>query len=135
MSALTASGTTLRSTLINGAIGGLIAAVANVIVYLLATSVFAVEILIPQPPDMTTMGPLPLPFVIFASFLPGLAAAGLLTVLKGNKRTFIIIAAVVLVLSMFPLLTTGMAAPTAIVLGIMHVVAAAAITYMLALRG
>jgi hypothetical protein len=83
---------------------------------------------------MTTLGPLPLPFVVMASFVPGLVAAGLLLVLRGNKQLFTIIAVVVLVLSMIPLLATGMATQTAIVLGIMHIVAAAAIVGVLTRR-
>jgi lysylphosphatidylglycerol synthetase-like protein (DUF2156 family) len=134
MTSITAPGSTARATFTAGAIGGLVAAVANLVVYLIATALLRIDLLIPQPPDMATLGPLPFPMVLIASFVPGLVAAGLLLVLRGNKQLFTIISVVALVLSMIPLLATGMATQTAIVLGIMHVVAAVAIVGVLTRR-
>jgi len=59
-----------------------VGAVANAIVFFIATALFSINLQITQPPEMTTLGPLPLPAVILASFVPGIFAALLYLLLQ-----------------------------------------------------
>jgi len=128
-----------NQTFISGALGGLVGAVANAIVFFIATALFSINLQITQPPEMTTLGPLPLPAVILASFVPGIFAALLYLLLQRFTaqagRIFLGIAVVVLVFSFFPLVGMPLMTDSVkVVLAVMHIVAAGAIMGVFALR-
>ncbi len=128
-----------NQTFISGALGGLVGAVANAIVFFIATALFSINLQITQPPEMTTLGPLPLPAVILASFVPGIFAALLYLLLQRFTaqagRIFLGIAVVVLVFSFFPLVGMPLMTDSVkVVLAVMHIVAAGAIMGAFALR-
>lgn len=120
------------------AIGGGIAALINAVLFLVLVP------LLNAGPIMVQMGPPSpdTPFVemtvfpvIFASFLPAFAAAGVLWVLgRVSQRpfhVFRIVALVGLIASFAPFTVTPFTAAQVIVLGLMHVVAAIVITVTL----
>jgi len=116
-----------------------VGAVANAIVFFIATALFSINLQITQPPEMTTLGPLPLPAVILASFVPGIFAALLYLLLQRFTaqagRIFLGIAVVVLVFSFFPLVGMPLMTDSVkVVLAVMHIVAAGAIMGAFALR-
>ena len=121
------------NALMAGALGGVVAATVNVIIYYLAQSLNG-------GPLSVQGAPLPLVLVLLSSFAPGLAAGlvstGRLTRFTSKPtRWFLTLAGVVLVLSMFGPLTqaTGL---TLLALELMHVGAAVPITWaVLRLRG
>ncbi len=128
-----------NQTFISGALGGLVGAVANAIVFFIATALFSINLQITQPPEMTTLGLLPLPAVILASFVPDIFAALLYLLLQRFTaqagRIFLGIAVVVLVFSFFPLVGMPLMTDSVkVVLAVMHIVAAGAIMGAFALR-
>lgn len=121
-----------------GLVGGIIAAVANVIVLLIANGM-GVPMDIPAQPGTTTLIPLSAVQVGIASIVPALGAAGLLALLgRFTQRPitiFLAISAVFLLLSFVPLLGTPIVGSTKVVLGLMHLVAAVPIVGALVTQG
>ena len=113
------------SALMAGALGGVVAATVNVIIYYLAQSLNG-------GPLSVQGAPLPLVLVLLSSFAPGLAAGlvywAFARFTSNPTRWFLTLAGVVLVLSMFGPLTqaTGL---TLLALELMHVGAAVPITW------
>jgi hypothetical protein len=120
-----------RSLLFAAAVGGVIAAVANAIVYFVGDSA-GVEFIVPAggPGSENTME-LPLVAIILISAAPAFIAAGLIATLRRftdrAMTVFYVIAAVILVISFFPLGQEGVAEDAIIYLAVMHVAAAGAI--------
>ena len=120
-----------------GAVAGVVAAVLNAVVYLVASFVGA----IPQSVEIpNTGGPLPLGAVVGFSFVPAVLAAGLLAILgrftRRPFRVFTIIAVALFVVSLYtPFSIPG--APVAMILAleIMHAVAAVVIVGVLTRMG
>lgn len=119
-------------------IGGGIAAAVNLLIFLILPPVLGAA------PIMVQMGPpgpdtpfveMPAFAVVAASLIPAFIAAGLLWLLgRFTARPFSIfriIAVVGLLLSFGPIFSAPMTTGAAISLGLMHVVAAAAIAYTL----
>ena len=113
------------NALMAGALGGVVAATVNVIIYYLAQSLNG-------GPLSVQGAPLPLVLVLLSSFAPGLAAGlvywAFARFTSNPTRWFLTLAGVVLVLSMFGPLTqaTGL---TLLALELMHVGAAVPITW------
>ena len=120
-----------------GAVAGVVAAVLNAVVYLVASALGAI------PSDVevgNTGGPLPLGAVVVFSFVPAILAAGLLALLgrwiRRPIRVFVVLAVVVFVLSLYtPFSIPG--APVAMILALelMHLVAAVVIVGVLTRMG
>jgi len=111
------------------------AAVANLVVFFVAEAAG----LRLRAPNQQTGGLMDLPpaFVAFLSALPAVVAALLAAGLArwaAPRRWFVAAAGVVLLLSFLPVLTAPVPTGTKLVLGLMHVVAAAAIVPPLAAR-
>lgn len=110
-------------------IAGVITAVGNIVIYLLAGALASVAFNVPNPEG--EMMALPLPIIVVMSIIPAFAAAGLFYALKRYTaqplRLFQVVAGVVLLLSMIPLFTLGIEADVQFFLGLMHVYSAAAI--------
>lgn len=113
-----------------GLAAAVVAAVANGIVFWLATVSFGLPLYVAPVPDLNP-APLSLVAVIITSVIPALIAAGLLALLARWVRRpwhwFWSIALVVLLLSLGGPLSATADPITKIVLGIMHLVAAVAI--------
>ena len=108
--------------------GGVIAAVANSIVLLIAqAAVGPLMVTVPGMPEQA----ISIGAIFFSCILPAFIAAGLLWALgrftQRPIRTFTIIAVVALVLSFASPFTAQMTGGTRVVLEIMHVIAAVAI--------
>ncbi len=111
-------------------IGGIIAAVLNTVIALIAPSILGQDILIPNR-STNILEPLPLFAVIAASLVPAFAAAAVLLGLQKFTKNpigiFQITAIILTVLSLFPLATLNISLGIKIALGLMHIVAAASI--------
>lgn len=121
----------LSNALKRGALGGALAVAANLLVYALARFAFGLELLMPPVPPSSEQAPL-LPFaVIFASFVPGLAAGGLYWLLSKfipqYRRVFLIVSVLFLLVSFGAPFSLPVAFATQITLNVMHLVAGVAI--------
>ncbi|MGB3634721.1 MAG: DUF6069 family protein [Rubrobacteraceae bacterium] len=132
MTAKTSSRVSLGRLLVFGFIAGVLAAVANAFVYLLASALGAMpDSVLVQGGDTITLFP-----VVISSFVPALVAAVLLVILGRFTRRpvgiFQTVAVVLLVLSLItPFTIPGAPAGMIATLLIMHVVAAASIIWVL----
>lgn len=120
-------------------LAGVAAAVANLLVFVLAQSIFAIPFVIPLGGPTAAPEQLPVVAVILASFIPALAAGAFYALLArfAPRPTlfFLVIAAVVLVASFFGPLGLPVAAATQFALNLMHVVAGVVISAMLVTLG
>lgn len=131
MTSTTAS-TTARpgvSLLRTGAIAAVVATIGTVLTFLIA-SALGVALDVPNQGDATNLIPLNVGMVAIATIVPAFLGIGLLAALtrfvKRPVRTFLIIGVVFTLLSLAPLASVP-ALETQIVLGIMHLVAAAGV--------
>ena len=115
-----------------GPAAGVAAAVVNAVVYLLASAFGA------MPSDVVVpgRGPITLGAVLVSSFVPALVAAVVLTLLgrftRRPVRNFVVLGAVVFVVSLVPPFSgPGAPVPMVAALILMHVVAAVVITGVL----
>lgn len=119
-------------------LGGVLAAVANIVVLLIANAL-GLTLDVPLGPNATETAPMGVLPVILASFLPALGAAGLLALLARFTRRpitiFLGVSALFLLLSFGPLLGTPVVVSTKVVLGLMHLVAAVPIVWALVTQG
>ncbi len=90
--------------LMAGLIGGVIAAILNLVIYFIGGMAVG-EMTVAMPPDMAQT-PLPWFMVVIASIVPGLIAAVVLGVMRrflpNAERTFQIVAVVLVLISLFP---------------------------------
>lgn len=123
-----------RGLWLTALVAGVAAALVNLLVYLLATTVFGLplEIATPRGPTMP-LTPMP---IIITSFVPAIGAAVLLALLNRFVRRpfpiFLAVAVVFLLLSLGAPLSLPVAATTKAILILMHVLAGAAIVGILA---
>jgi uncharacterized membrane protein YphA (DoxX/SURF4 family) len=121
-----------------GPLAAIVASIANLVIYVIAVAA-GVSMLVPGPDPSLPPQPLPIPAVVLFSAIPALVAAGLLALLGRFTarpiRIFLIIAAVVLVLSFIPPLLIPISLGLKITFEIMHIVAAAVIVGVLTLYG
>lgn len=129
---------TVGSLLKQGLIGGAIAAVGNLIVYAIALGM-GIPLRIPATPgaaDLTALSPVP---VVISSLIPAIGAALLLALLARfvarPRFIFLIVAGIFLALSFVPVLSLPVAASAQVTLGLMHIVAGAAIVWALTSTG
>jgi hypothetical protein len=122
-----------------GPLAGLVAAIANLIIFGLAKTVIGIPFVIPlfgpgSPPE-----PLPAFMVIAGSLVPALGAAVLLWILgkfaSRPLRIFWIVSLLFLLLSLGGPLSLPVDLPTKLALSLMHVVAAVAIVGVLTTLG
>ena len=118
--------------LLFGMVAGVLAAVVNAVVYLLASAVGA----IPESVVVSGGGPITLGAILVSSFVPALLAALFLAVLERFTRRaigiFRVVAVVLLVLSLSaPLTIAGAPAAMILALFLMHIVAAGVIIWVL----
>lgn len=119
-----------------GLLAGVVAAVVNVVVYLLASAVGAM----PQDVVVPGQGPITLGAVVSVSFVPALLGALLFAAMgrftRRPIRAFRVVAAVVLVLSFAtPFTLSGAPVAMVVVLLLMHVIAAVVIAGVLTTLG
>jgi hypothetical protein len=133
------AGFAVRPTLVAALQGGIVAAVLNYGVWLVAHALGVDFIARFEGPDAPT-GPLPLPAIGFASVVPAFVAAGVLLLLdrwtRRGAQIFLAVA-VVFTLASFasPHLLPDASLGTRLALDAMHVVAAVSIVYALLTRG
>jgi len=129
----------VRPTLVAALQGGIVAAVLNYGVWLVASALGVEFVARFEGPDAPA-GPLPVPAIGFASIVPAFVAAGLLLLLdrctRHGARIFLGLA-IVFTLASFasPHLLPEAALDTRLALDAMHVVAAVSIVYALLTRG
>jgi hypothetical protein len=113
--------------LIVGLVAGLVAGIANLVVYFISRALGA-PFLVPLGDPTSTPVDLPIIAVVVASTIPGLVAGLLYWALgrfTGNAtRIFLIISAVVALVSLFPPMTLPIDLGTRLSLSLMHLVAA-----------
>jgi hypothetical protein len=113
-------------------LGGLAATAANLIVYGLVTLGLGWPLVMPISGPTSPAVPLPMSMVVFASFVPALAAGILLAVLgkvaRQPVRWFVVIAGAALLFSLGGPLSLPVDAATKLALVPMHLIAALAIT-------
>ncbi len=111
-----------------GLVATVLAAVANALVLVIASSLFGAVVV--PPGETLTLGP-----VIAASAIGAVGAAVVLGIIGRFSRrpipVFRVIALVVLLLSLVPIPLQGVAGPSAGVLALMHVLAAAIVVGVL----
>ena len=111
-----------------GLLAAVLAAVANAIVLVIASSLIGAVVV--PPGEALTLGP-----VVAASAGGAVGAAVVLGVIgrfsRRPVRVFRVIALVVLLLSLLPILLEGVAGPSAGALALMHIVAAAIVVAVL----
>ena len=111
-----------------GLLAAVLAAVANALVLVGASSLFG-DVVVP-PDEVLTLGP-----VVIASAIGAVGAAVVFGVIgrfsRRPIRIFRVVALVVLLLSLVPIPLQGVAGPSAGALGLMHVVAATIVTVVL----
>ncbi len=111
-------------------IGGIVGAVINILIALIAPSLIGQSLQIPNP-STNVLEPLPLFAVITASLVPAFIGAGVLLGLKkfftNGTRVFQIVGVVFALLSLIGPMTMPMSNEIKIVLNLMHLVAAASI--------
>jgi hypothetical protein len=117
------------------AVAAVAAAVANLLVYFVVPTLFDIVLEVPLRGPGSTLQPLPALMVAMASVVPAIVGGLLLAAL--NRFTarsimiFRIVALGVLLISLAPLYALPVATGVAITLAVMHVLAAASITYVL----
>jgi hypothetical protein len=120
------------------ALGGVIAAVLNLIVYFVLPPLLGVTLRIPDFAAPGAFMPLPFFMVAIASIVPAFVGAAVLWLLaRFTSRPitiFRVLAAVVTVASVGGPLNLGLATNEAIPLAIMHIIAGTVITYFLTTR-
>jgi hypothetical protein len=119
-----------------GLLAALVAAVANLLVYLVATTLFGQELLVPGPEGvMTAIGHIPVVlFSVAPAILAALLAAFLARRTAAPRRLFLGIALAVLLLSFLSPFTVDASASTRLTLELMHLVAGVAIVAPLLAR-
>jgi hypothetical protein len=114
-----------------GIVGGIAAALLNLVVYWLAVGAADVNLQVSTAPGSDELQDLAIPPLLIASLLPGLLAAGLAALLAARtaapRRWFVAIAVVLLVLSFFSIFPLDISSGATITLIIMHTVPAIAI--------
>jgi hypothetical protein len=118
-------------------VGGVIGAVANVIVFFIAQAL-GVAFNIPMGGPSAPLQALPVPAVVILTIVPAIGAGLLLAVLarftKQPLTIFYIIAGVFLLISFFPTFSLPVPGNVQISLALMHIIAGAAIVWGLATR-
>ena len=136
MSTLTASNTkteriSFSRLLWVGPVAAVVAAMANLIVFIIVKNLLGIPLMGPSGPGSTEMAPLPAVAVIIASIVPAIAATILLAVLSKFLarpiRVFWIISVVFLLISFASPLGLPVDVATKVTLELMHIVAAVAI--------
>ena len=111
-----------------GLLAAVLAAVANALVLVIASSLFGAVVV--PPDEVLTLGP-----VVAASAIGAVGAAAVFGVVgrfsRRPIRVFRVIALVVLLLSLVPIPLQGIAGPSAGALALMHVLAAAIVVGVL----
>ncbi len=129
----------IRRLLWAGPLAAIIAAGANLVVYLVAQGLLGVVLLAPAQPGAAEFVPMPATAVIIMSIIPALGATLLLAILSKVVarpiRTFWIIAAVVLLLSFITPFSLPITWDAIITLELMHVIAALVIVGILTTVG
>jgi Family of unknown function (DUF6069) len=137
LSAAQSQQVTIRKIPVAALVGGVVGAIANVIVFFIAQALGVVWEVVMGPAG-SPLAALPIAAVVIASIVPALAAGALLALLaRFTKRPlliFWIIAGVFLLLSMFPIFTMPVAGGVQAGLAVMHIIAGAAITWALSTR-
>lgn len=114
-----------------GILGGVAAAVLNLIVYAIAVGPANVDLQVSASPGSSDLQDLAIAPVVFASFLPALLAAGLAALLAARtaapRRWFTSIAGGIFLLSLVSILPLDVSTGAKLTLAILHLVAAAAI--------
>jgi Family of unknown function (DUF6069) len=117
-----------------GLIGGVIAAIINLILYFLGNAINGGPMLV-KPPGVTTIQGVPWFMVIIQSVLPGVIAGalyGLLARFTARASTiFLVIAAIIFILFFLNPLLAAQNATTIVVLEIMHIVVAASVIWFI----
>ena len=119
-----------------GVIAGIVAAVANIVVWLVAKNAFDVPFLV-VPAGSSDLQPITLGLIAGSSVLPAVVAAVLFGVLlrftKGAQMIFITLSIIVLVLTLIMPLTqpTGVAVSTKVILVIMYAIVASIVVSVL----
>jgi hypothetical protein len=114
------------------ALGGALSTIGNLILFGLI-SVASITVLLPEGPGSETLAPLSVAPVIGASVVPAFFAGSLLMLLnrfsRHPRKTLVAIAAVVFIVSMFPVLSfpVDVGTTSLVVLGLMHAISAVAI--------
>jgi hypothetical protein len=126
------AGSTVGRTLLVGLGAGLLAGVANVLVYLLGRALFALPFQVPMGGPGSPAGDLPLLAIIVTCVVPGLAAAllywGLGRLTRRASVIFATVAGLFALLSLAGPLTLPIDLGTRLALAAMHLVAAPIIT-------
>ncbi len=122
-----------------GPLSGVVAAVANVIVFVICQSLLSIPFMVPMGSPDAPPTPLPIFAVVMASIIPALGATVLYALLgRFTSRPtliFLIIAVVFLVVSFWGPLGLPIDGATQLALNAMHVVAGVAIAGMLVTLG
>lgn len=122
-----------------GPLAGVVAAVANLIVYVIVQNLFGMTLMGPSGPGSTEMAPLPAAAIIIASLIPALVATILLALLglflARPILVFWIVSVVFLLISFMGPLDLPVNTATKVILNLMHVVAAIPIVGILTTLG
>lgn len=122
-----------------GPLAAVIAAVANLLVFVIAQNLLGIALMGPAGPGSTEMAPLPAAAVVISSVVPAIGATVLLAVLgKFLVRpipVFRIISVVLLILSFAGPLSLPVDVAAKLTLSLMHLVAAVAIVGVLTTLG
>jgi Family of unknown function (DUF6069) len=117
-----------------GLVGGVIAAIINLVLYFLGNAINGGPMLV-KPPGVTTIQGVPWFMVIVMSVLPGVIAGalyGLLARFTARPSTiFLVIAAIIFILFFINPLVAAQNVTTIIVLEIMHLVVAASVIWFI----
>lgn len=121
-----------------GIVGGIAAALLNLVVYWVAVGAADVNLQVSTAPGSDELQDLAIPPLLIASFLPGLLAAGLAALLAARtaapRRWFVAIAVVLTVLSFVSPLLIDISTGAKLTLIVTHIVAAVAIVAALTPR-
>ena len=128
--------TNLSKNLKNGLLGGGIAAVLSLVLFFIGDAVAGpIEVAL-QPG--APLAPLPWIAVVMATLVPAIVGAlllsGLQRTMANGTRIFQITAVVITLLSLFPAITQAGSTGAAVLLSLLHFVAAGAIVWALTLR-
>jgi len=122
-----------------GPVAAVVAAMANLSVFIIVKNLLGISLLVPAGPGSTELAPLPAAAVIITSVVPAIGATILLAVLgkflARPSRTFWIISVILLLISFAAPLGLPIAVATKVILNLMHLVAAIAIVGMLTTLG
>lgn len=121
-----------------GLIGGGLAAVANLLIWLIANWSLGSLDVMPPPPNPPEIAPVPWFVVIFASLISGVLAGALLWVFARfsamGVRLFQVVAVLILLASFISPFDAAQSTRIAVALSVMHVAAAALILWALMVR-